>query len=164
MHCLYNFFNTHFTDSINKSYRKASSRGAYGHWSLLKCFWRASTWFHNNIYYNGTIYIVDNVIVPSDLVEPSGYTSKTLKKDHVHMRLWTRFYGILFDEKEKRFYHSWQQAPLFWANRRRKTWQIAICATIFLGKSFVFPYRKSNQNMPSTIFIRRHKRSVRWSV
>ena len=54
-------------------------------WSFLKCFWRASTWFHNNRYYNGTIYIIIdnvifNVIVISDLVESSGYSSKTLKK------------------------------------------------------------------------------------
>ena len=34
----------------------------------------------NNIYYNGTIYIIDNVIVLSDLVESSGYSSKTLQK------------------------------------------------------------------------------------
>ena len=62
-------------------YRKALSKGAYGHdpfWT--KCFWRASTWLHNNRYYNGTIYIKDNVIVLSDLVESSGYSSKTLKK------------------------------------------------------------------------------------
>ena len=39
-------------------------------------------------------YIIDNVIVLSDLVESSGYSSKHFKKDHVHMRLWTRFYGI----------------------------------------------------------------------
>ena len=51
-------------------YRKASSRGAYGH----DPFWRASTWFHNNRYYNGTVYIIDNVIVLSDLVESSGYS------------------------------------------------------------------------------------------
>ena len=33
-------------------------------------------------YYNGTIYIIDNVIVllVSDLVESSGYSSKTLQK------------------------------------------------------------------------------------
>ena len=61
-------------------YRKASSRGAYGHDPFLSVFWRASTWFHNNRYYNGTIYIRDNVIVPSDLVESSGYSSKTLQK------------------------------------------------------------------------------------
>ena len=30
-------------------------------------------------YYNGTIYIIDNVIVLSDLVESSGYSSKTLQ-------------------------------------------------------------------------------------
>ena len=66
-------------------------------WSLLKCFWRALTWFHNNRYYNGTIYITDNVIVLSDLVESSGYSSKTLKKGWCPiMRLWTRFYGNLF--------------------------------------------------------------------
>ena len=59
-------------------YRKASSRGAYGH--IFKCFWRASTCFYNNRYYNGTIYIIDNVIVLSDLVESSGYSSKTLQK------------------------------------------------------------------------------------
>ena len=47
---------------------------------LLKCFWRASTWFHHNRYYNVTIYIIDNVIVLSDLVESSGYSSKTLQK------------------------------------------------------------------------------------
>ena len=46
----------------------------------LKRFWRASTWLHNNRHYNnrhynGTIYIVDNVIAPSDLVESSGYSS-----------------------------------------------------------------------------------------
>ena len=70
---------------------KASSRGEYGHdpffqirFSVFKqfysFFWRASTWFHNNRYYNGTIYIIDNVIVLSDLVESSGYSSKTLQK------------------------------------------------------------------------------------
>ena len=47
---------------------------------LLKCFWRASTWLHNNRYYNGTINIIDNVFVLSDLVESSGYSSKTLQK------------------------------------------------------------------------------------
>ena len=46
----------------------------------FKCFWIASTWFHNNRYYNGTIHSIDNVIVLSDLVESSGYSSKTLKK------------------------------------------------------------------------------------
>ena len=61
-------------------YRKASSRGAYGHDPIWSVFWRASTWFHNNRYYNGTIYIIDNVIVPSDLVESSGYSSKKLLK------------------------------------------------------------------------------------
>ena len=66
-------------------------------WSFLKCFWRASTWFHNNRYYNSTIYIIDNVIVLSNLVESSGYSSKTLQKGSyiVHMLLWTRFYGNL---------------------------------------------------------------------
>ena len=52
----------------------------YGHDPFWMCFWRASTWFHNNSYYNGTIYIRDNVIVLSDLVESSGYSSKTLQK------------------------------------------------------------------------------------
>ena len=36
------------------------------------------------------LYIIDNVIVQSDLVESSGYSSKRFKKDHdctVHMRL-----------------------------------------------------------------------------
>ena len=60
-------------------YRKASSRGAYGH-NFFKVFWRASTWFHNNRYYNGTIYIIDNDIILSDLVESSRYSSKTLQK------------------------------------------------------------------------------------
>ena len=45
---------------------------------LFEVFW--STWFHNNRYYNGTIYIIVNVIVLSDLVESSGYSSKTLQK------------------------------------------------------------------------------------
>ena len=36
--------------------------------------------FLNNRYYNGTIYIIDNVIVLSDLVESSEYSSKTLQK------------------------------------------------------------------------------------
>ena len=61
-------------------YRKASSTGAYGHDPFLKCFWRASTWFHNNRYYNSTIYIIDNVIVLSDLVQSRGYSSKSLQK------------------------------------------------------------------------------------
>ena len=56
----------------------------YGHdpraWSFLKCFWRASTWFHHSRYFNGTIHIIDNVILLSDLVESSGYSSKTLQK------------------------------------------------------------------------------------
>ena len=64
-----------FLLSSMADYRKASSRGAYGHDP-----WRSSTWFHNNRYYNGTIYIIDNVIVLSDLVESSGYSSKTLQK------------------------------------------------------------------------------------
>ena len=40
-----------------------------------------ATWFHNR-YYNhyGTIYIIDNVIEVSDLVESSSYSSKTLQK------------------------------------------------------------------------------------
>ena len=45
----------------------------------FEVFWRASTWFHNR-YYNSTIYFIDNVIVLSDLVESSGYSSKTLQK------------------------------------------------------------------------------------
>ena len=60
-------------------YHIASSRGAYGHdpfWIFLK----TSTWFHNNRYYNGTIYIIDNNIVLCDIVGPSGYSSKTLQK------------------------------------------------------------------------------------
>ena len=35
---------------------------------------------------------IDNVIVLSDLVD---ILQKHLKKDHVHMRLWTRFYGCV---------------------------------------------------------------------
>ena len=58
---------------------RPETRGAWT-WSFFKCFWRASNWFNNNIYYNSTIYIIDNVIVLSDLVESSGYSSKTLKK------------------------------------------------------------------------------------
>ena len=54
-----------------KIYRKASSRGAYGHDPFWSVFWRALTWFHNNRYYNG--------ILQSDLVESSGYSSKTLQ-------------------------------------------------------------------------------------
>ena len=47
-------------------------------------------------YYNGTIYIIDNIIIVlSVLVESSGYSSTTVKKDRIHMRLWTRFYGRL---------------------------------------------------------------------
>ena len=40
------------------------------------------------IYYNGTIHIIHNVIVLSDLVESSGYSSKTLQKGSCpYMRL-----------------------------------------------------------------------------
>ena len=35
--------------------------------------------FHNR-YYNDTIYIIYNVIILSDLVESSGYSSKTFQK------------------------------------------------------------------------------------
>ena len=45
------------------------------------------------MYYNGTIYIIDNIVL-SDLVESSGILQKHFKKDHVHMHLWTRFYGM----------------------------------------------------------------------
>ena len=58
-------------------YRKALSRGAYGHdpfWSVFEEHRLDST--TTDIYYNGTIYIMDNVIVLSDLVESSGYSSK----------------------------------------------------------------------------------------
>ena len=50
----------------------------------------------HNLYYNGNIYIIDKFIVLSDLVESSGCSSKHFKKDRVHMRLWTRFYGIQY--------------------------------------------------------------------
>ena len=37
-------------------------------------------------YYNGTIYIIDNVNVLSDHVESSGYIlQKHFKRDHVHV-------------------------------------------------------------------------------
>ena len=65
-----------------KIYRKASSRGAYLDMILVKCFWRASTWFHNNRYY--TLILWNQV----DILQ------KHFKKDHVHVRLWTRLYGI----------------------------------------------------------------------
>ena len=53
-----------------------------------------------NRYYNGTIYIIDNVIVLSDLVESSGYSSKTLQKgsypyaplDEVLRYIWKIFF------------------------------------------------------------------------
>ena len=38
-------------------------------------------------------YIIDNVIVLSDLVESSGYSSKTLQKGSCPMCLWRRFYS-----------------------------------------------------------------------
>ena len=47
---------------------------------LFECFLKSITWFHNSRYYNGTIYIIDNVIVLSDLVKLSRYSSKTLQK------------------------------------------------------------------------------------
>ena len=44
--------------------------------TLFEVFLKSiSTWFHNNRYYNGTY------IVLSDLVESSGYSSKTLQKE-----------------------------------------------------------------------------------
>ena len=74
-------YNTHWYD-VEKlcsfsQYRKDSSRGAYGH----NPFWSVFEEHHNNRYYNGTIYIIDNIIVLSDLVESSGYSSKTLQKE-----------------------------------------------------------------------------------
>ena len=47
---------------------------------LFEVFLKSIDWFHNNRYYNGTIYIIDNIIVLSDIVESSGYSSKTLQK------------------------------------------------------------------------------------
>ena len=42
-----------------------------------------------------TALFIDNVIVLSDLVESSGYSSKTLQKGSCpYMRLWKRFYGM----------------------------------------------------------------------
>ena len=59
---------------------KVSNQSGHMDMILFEVFWRASTWFHNNryMYYNSTIYIIDNFIVLSDLVESSGYSSKTL--------------------------------------------------------------------------------------
>ena len=45
---------------------------------LFEVFLKSIDLIPNNRYYNGTIYIIDNVIVLSDLVESSGYSSKTL--------------------------------------------------------------------------------------
>ena len=47
---------------------------------LFEVFLKSIDLIQNNRYYNGTIYIIDNVIVLSDHVESSGYASKTLKK------------------------------------------------------------------------------------
>ena len=63
-------------------YRKASSRSAYGH-GPFEVFLKSIDLIPQQqilqpLY--GTIYIIDNVIVLSDLVESSGYSSKTLQK------------------------------------------------------------------------------------
>ena len=69
-------------------------------------FWRASTWFHNR-YYNGTIHIIDNIIVLSDLVESSGYSSKTLQKGSCPHASYTEehicfsFYARIWYDKKK---------------------------------------------------------------
>ena len=46
---------------------------------LFEVFLKSIDLIHNNRYYNGTIYIIDNVIVLADFVESSGYTSKALQ-------------------------------------------------------------------------------------
>ena len=56
------------------------SRGAYGHDPVFKVFLKSIDLISRNRFYTGTIYIIDNVIVLSDLVESSGYSSQTLQK------------------------------------------------------------------------------------
>ena len=71
LNCWIHIFNPTF-DTFFKGILQSLVQRRIWTWSFFKCFWRASTWFHNNRNYNGIIYIIDNVIVPSDLVESSG--------------------------------------------------------------------------------------------
>ena len=45
---------------------------------LLEVFLKSIDLIPQQQIYSGTIYIIDNVIVLSDLVESTGYSSKTL--------------------------------------------------------------------------------------
>ena len=49
---------------------------------------------HNDIIYNINSAVVISVV--ELVVESSRCSSKHYKKDHVHMRLWTRLYGFVF--------------------------------------------------------------------
>ena len=73
-------------DTLGTTYRKASSRGAYGHDPFLSVFEEHRLDSTTDIT-TALFIFTGNVIVQSDLVESSGYSSKTLQKDHVHMRL-----------------------------------------------------------------------------
>ena len=74
---------------------KASSRGAYGHDPFLKCFWRASNWFHNNRHHNGTIY---NVIILSHLVESKWIFSKNASCPYAPLDEVLRYMSIVISE------------------------------------------------------------------
>ena len=77
-------------------YRKTSSRGAYGHdpfWSVFEEYPLDST--RSDSTYNDIIFNMNSVVVISVVVESSRCSSKTLQKDHVHMRLCTRLFGML---------------------------------------------------------------------
>ena len=66
------------------TYHKASSRGAYGHDPFLSVFEDITT----------ALFILQMSLYYLILWNQVDILQKHFKKDHVHMRLWTRFYGI----------------------------------------------------------------------
>ena len=86
-------------------YCKASSRGAYGHDPFGSVFEEHRLDSTTTDITTATIYIIDNVIVLSDLVESSGYSSKTLQKGSCS-------YGALDEALRYSAYH-FQTASLY---------------------------------------------------
>ena len=84
------WFKTRALKKLHISYRKTSSRGAYGH-SVFEEYPLDSTRSDSTM---SLSIIYSSAVVISVVVESSRCSSKTLKKDHVHMPLWTRLFGM----------------------------------------------------------------------
>ena len=75
-------------------YRKASSRGAYGHDPFSSVFEEHR--LDSTATYIITALFILNIMSLYYLIlwNQVDILQKHFKKDHVHMRLWTRFYGM----------------------------------------------------------------------